>query len=233
VNKSLFLFSANADVSLLKKGLYDVLELEETGANNRVGQKSIISLTAVNAPSTATGKILNGVILNGTTQYLTGAKSAWSFANTSYSIAAWIKRSASGVNQGVFGNYRAGAGNVEWHFYINSSNQLIFRVSQDGSTAALTINYGTLTLDTWYHIGITYNANTGVYAPYLNGSVITGATLAGGMYSSGTLTAFDLGRFNSSNLLTGMVDQLAQYRIVKPAATFIKLYNGGNGVRIL
>ena len=92
---------------------------------------------------------------------------------SSHTIEGWIKSdnaSQGGTNFGtiksVIGNYDGGGSK---YTYIGFIPTLTWRID-DGSISHQTVaGAGTVSVDTWYHVALTYNASSGVTVGYLNG----------------------------------------------------------------
>jgi len=101
---------------------------------------------------------------NGTTDFLTLATSIDCF-NKSYSVEAWIRRSAVGANHGILGDLQFG-----WFiFNINSSNRLFLQHNSSAPINNLTGNTNVLA-NTWYHVAATFEVGVGLKL-YVNGSL--------------------------------------------------------------
>jgi hypothetical protein len=101
---------------------------------------------------------------DGTMNFLTLATSIDCF-NKSYSVEAWIKRSAIGVTHGILGDPQFG-----WFiFSINSSNKVFLQHNSSAPVNNITGNTNILA-NTWYHVAATFETGVGLKL-YVNGSL--------------------------------------------------------------
>jgi hypothetical protein len=105
-------------------------------------------------------------------------------ADQDISICAFIQVKSTGANQNIVSKYDSGTSNRSYAFYINSSDQVTFRLSADGSAVSTATSSTTLSTNTWYHVCGVYN-DTDIRT-YVNGSL------------DGTPAAHTTGLFNSN-----------------------------------
>ena len=171
------------------------------------------TITAPNGVTYTTGKFgdANGAaVFNGSTTYLASSTTDAAYGGSSGNISAmaWV------YPTNVFGtrdvmNYASS--NTGWNIRIENTNfvgfgNLLVRIG----TTTLTIN-GVIPVNTWSHIGFTYDNTLNGFKVYLNGSLVaTGGTA--GMNTSGASFNFRIGRsFNNGapdNWYVGNIDDV-------------------------
>ena len=92
---------------------------------------------------------------------------------SSHTIEGWIKSDNASQGGGSFGTIKSVIGNYDGggskYTYIGFIPTLTWRID-DGSISHQTVaGAGTVSVDTWYHVALTYNASSGVTVGYLNG----------------------------------------------------------------
>lgn len=100
----------------------------------------------------------------------------------------------------------------------------------DGATGDPGFSGGTVTLNTWSHIAMTYDAASGVNRLYLNGVSVSQRVRANGIYP--TTSRVFIGREDSSNnrFFSGLIDEPTIYSRALTDAEILAIYNaGGNG----
>ena len=126
-----------------------------------------------------TGTLTNGVAFsadNGGTWDFDGTDDYIAIDNlglSSHTIEGWIKSDNASQGGGsyttiksVIGNYDGGSSK---YTYIGFIPTLTWRID-DGSISHQSVaEAGTVSVDTWYHVALTYNASDGVTVGYLNG----------------------------------------------------------------
>ena len=92
---------------------------------------------------------------------------------SSHTIEGWIKSDNASQGGGGFSTIKSVIGNYDGgsskYTYIGFIPTLTWRID-DGSISHQTVaGAGTISVDTWYHVALTYNASNGVTVGYLNG----------------------------------------------------------------
>ena len=92
---------------------------------------------------------------------------------SSHTIEGWIKSDNASQGGTTFGTIKSVIGNYDGgsskYTYIGFIPTLTWRID-DGSISHQTVaGAGTVSVDTWYHVALTYNASSGVTVGYLNG----------------------------------------------------------------
>jgi len=100
----------------------------------------------------------------------------------------------------------------------------------DGATGDSGFSGGAVTLNTWNHVAMTYDAATGVNRLYLNGVSVGQRVRAHGIYP--TTSRVVIGREDSNNnrFFSGLIDEPTIYGRALTDAEILAIYNaGGNG----
>jgi len=92
---------------------------------------------------------------------------------SSHTIEGWIKSDNASQGGGGFATIKSVIGNYDGgsskYTYIGFIPTLTWRID-DGSISHQTVaGAGTISVDTWYNVALTYNASNGVTVGYLNG----------------------------------------------------------------
>lgn len=156
-------------------------------------------------------------------------------------ISLWYKPESVGSTEKVLvSKWDYGDSNRSYSLNFNSSDQLIFKYSGDGTNttvftlAVTTIN---LTAGIWYHIGVTadVSAKTAIFS--INGVVTTFSSPTSGTQTSiynGT-APFAIGcQFNSSSanaFVDGVIDDVAIFDRLFTAEELVGIYTGGADLR--
>ena len=126
-----------------------------------------------------TGTLTNGVAFS------TDNGGAWDFDGTddyiainnlglsSHTIEGWIKSDNASQGGGSFGSIKSVIGNYDGggskYTYIGFIPTLTWRIDDGSISHKAVAGAGTVSVDTWYHVALTYNASSGVTVGYLNG----------------------------------------------------------------
>jgi uncharacterized delta-60 repeat protein len=100
----------------------------------------------------------------------------------------------------------------------------------DGATGDSGFSGGTVTLNAWNHIAMTYDAASGLNRLYLNGASVSQRVRAHGIYP--TTSRVFIGREDSNNhrFFSGLIDEPTIYSRALTDAEILAIYNaGGNG----
>jgi|13_taG_2_1085334.scaffolds.fasta_scaffold113895_1 hypothetical protein len=92
---------------------------------------------------------------------------------SSHTIEGWIKSDNSSQGGASFGTIKSVIGNYDGgsskYTYIGFIPTLTWRIDDGNISHAAVAGAGTISVDTWYHVALTYNASNGVTVGYLNG----------------------------------------------------------------
>jgi hypothetical protein len=133
--------------------------------------------TLVNGPTwIIPGYFDNGISLDGTNDYVSVANpSTLNFGTSDFTIAAWIKRQATGVEHTILNK----TDNATWadggkEFFIGGDNRLYFGCFAVGEIAST----GTITDDgLWHHVAVTFVDSSNTVTLYIDGFASGSGTL--------------------------------------------------------
>ena len=134
--------------------------------------------TLVNGPTWTTGKYGNGISFDGIDDYVSVANpSTLNFGTSDFTIAAWVKRQATGAEHNILSKTASGAwvsGGKE--FYISGSdNTLGFGCFGIGPDVHST---GTITDDgLWHYVTVTFTDSSNTVRLYIDGVLSGNGTL--------------------------------------------------------
>lgn len=170
-------FFANAAAPTSGQVLY--LNFNNTLLGDSSGQTNSISQSG--SPTSATGKLQNGISFNGS-QYLTVSNSSnLNFGSGSFTFAAWVKSSFAAEIQGIAtkgnGSFNQGAEGFE----IRSQGTLLEFTRSSGQAGVIPkrLQYWGVSPNTWTHVVATFDYNTGAANLYINGSSVATQTFSG------------------------------------------------------
>lgn len=157
-------------------------------------------------------------------------------------VSLWVKVKAGGDAIygpvcGIWGMDGTGSDNVGWVVEVElTTYALRFRAKPTIGTT-YTITGPTLTVDTWYHVAVTWDGTT--WLLYVNGAFYDDTTGSSAPGTPSDLSDFaigyakyDSGATSTSNYFYGSVDDVALYRRVLTAAEISRIAEGGGGAAI-
>jgi len=160
----------------------------------------------------AAGKVGSALRFDGDGDYVDcGAGATLSITN-GVTIAAWIKLSATGLDQKIAGNQDNSTGGYKMTVYTNDRVEFEIRTSAGAGTLNRTVAGGTaLATNIWYHVVGVYSEG-GYLRTYVNGvldrELITTAVLG---TSTGTLKIGCEPYTTTANFFNGIIDDLRIY----------------------
>lgn len=188
---------------------------------------SVGSNTATNSSATyASGKINNGAVFSGSSQYMYVADTAnlrYASSNA-LSVSFWFKVSnTTGVKTLVSKWSNGGSAKQNWIIYMNGSS-LVLGANGTGAVASK----ASLSANTWYHCVATMDTDRGCELYLDNSSPATGD--AGPTWLDGT-DQLRFGQNTNTNYLNGMLDEVAIWNRVITSSEVASLYNSGSGLQ--
>ncbi len=139
-----------------------------------------------------------------------------------FTLAMWVRIPSGRSNiQTIMANGPSGSSSDGFKVLVNTyatTDRKISFESGDGSTSAITrSNTGAFAFDTWNHLAVTVNRNTGVVGLYLNGSDITAEHGAHTRFK--TSGALRLARMTNNLFeMSGQLDDVRVYnRVLSPS----------------
>jgi hypothetical protein len=208
---------------------------EASGNNTATAQAGGQNGTYLNGhgaqnPGAITGDANTAVTFNGSNQCLQFGDFFDTVSRTRFSAELWIRRTSapSGVAQRLVGKLSGSGG---WEVAINppdvgsNRSEIYFARTDDGGTATYTGSNAAISLNTWYHIVVTYDGTTMSF--YLNGAQTGTATSTGNLANNGEPVVVGcLG--NLSSYFTGAIDEVALYydNVLSPRQVLSHYYAG-------
>jgi hypothetical protein len=166
-------------------------------------------LQSPNGVSYTTGKFsdANGAaVFNGTNTYLASnsTDAAYGGSGGNISVMAWIyPTNVTGTFDAI--NYFNSASNIGWRIRVQNGDLLVTIAS-----TTITIS-SSISINTWTHIGFTYDNTAGGFKVYINGSLASSGGSAG-MNTNGATFNFRMGRSNlntnPANWYVGYIDDV-------------------------
>ena len=153
----------------------------------------------------------NSYSFNGSSQYLTANNAALALGTGNFTVEAWVYTTVSSGTQSIYDTRQTDGTTTGFYFGLYASNTLLFYTS-----GAITINAGTVPINTWTHIALVRVGNT--FTVYVNGTSVGTATNSNNFTntivqigSSSTVAA------SSANYYTGYLSNL---RTVKGVSVY-------------
>lgn len=204
----------------------------DEASGNRAGRHAGITLTDVNTVTQAAGKIGNAALFTAAnSERLTAADSAaLSTGNISYAWALWVYFVTVTGEQWLLGKL-TGDTDREYVIRINAaaSGRMEASMSTGGSPVNLVAtNFGALSANTWYFVGLQYDAATDVLSIGVNDVWNTQSSVGGPSDSTGAL--YFGSEVGTGKYLNARLDSATFWKRVLTAAEWTELYNGGNGL---
>ena len=166
-----------------------------------------------------TGLLNNySVSFDGTNDYVDiGNASDLNFTTGSFSIAAWIKTSAAGSNDGIV------CKDLRWQFIMDSSNKLHFAL-YDGTNNPAISSATSINTGEWTHVAAVRHTSDDKLYVYVDGVLDGSATdsLTASIASSDTV---DIGRRqDSGEFFNGNIDEVSIWNKALSAGDISALY---------
>ncbi|TVL99581.1 MAG: hypothetical protein CV087_17640 [Candidatus Brocadia sp. WS118] len=174
---------------------------------------------------------------SGSSQYLYAADSASLSITGDLTLETWVKFTSlpsSGATQTLISKIGSGSPNWSYDFrFWNSSGtyRLLAQFSSDGGIVNLDSEFvdWTPSVETWYHVALTYTASSSSYKFYINGSQ-QGTTQTGSQTSIFNSSArLEIGAFGSGVLVqdpyNGKQDDTRIWNVVRTQSEISNNYN--------
>lgn len=174
-------------------------------------------LTVNGATHTANGRNGGGLALNGTNQYLSGTVASLPVGNGAYTLAAWIKPTATGA-RGIVGWGNYGSLRRTNALRLNSSNGIINYWWAADISATVSADWSG---GTWHHVAATYDGTT--RRLFHNGAQVASDTPG---VNDATAANFRIGSANNGEYFQGTLDDVAIYNHALSAGDVADLANG-------
>lgn len=177
------------------------------------------------SPSYVTGKFGQAASLsNSDTDYFTTSISPTILGN-SFALSAWVyftQNSGGSDYYSIAGAYWNGSsGNQSWIFYVNNGTLSFFSNLSSGS---ITVTGGTVPLNQWNFVAFSVDDKNEI-SLYLNGVQTTSAVSLSLLSNSINLTLGNLGTYNASRTMYGLLDQVRVFDRALTVSEMDVLYN--------
>jgi hypothetical protein len=152
---------------------------------------------------------------------------------SSFSVSLWARKETASVLEYLVSKWNTGS-QRSWNINCSGANIFQFAMSTDGGntavvTAAAT-TFGSVTINTYYHIVATFDDTADEMTIYVNGTPDT-ETQTGTPFNS-TQPVKVSGHTTTSSLFDGRIDELAIWNRAITSAEVAELYNSGTGYEI-
>ncbi len=188
----------------------------------------------LNGPSYSSNNQLDGssILLDGTDDF---AASPSMDPGNEFTLAMWVKIPSGKFNiQTLLANGPSGSSRNGFKVLVNtygSNDRKIYFESGDGITSANTAsNLGVFTYDSWNHVAVTVNRNTGAVKLFYNGADVTAASGVHNRFN--TRGPLWLGRMTNNLFgMKGQQDDVRVYsRILSPSEILTLMESSLSGV---
>jgi hypothetical protein len=152
---------------------------------------------------------------------------------SSFSVSLWARKETASVLEYLVSKWNTGS-QRSWNINCSAANVFGFAMSTDGgNTAVVTASattFGSVTINTYYHIVATFDDTANEMKIYVNGTPDT-ATQTGTPFNS-TQPVKVSGHTTTSSLFDGRIDEVAIWNRAITSAEVAELYNSGTGYEI-
>lgn len=215
----------------LKTNAVFVYELDETSGTSVTDAISNNTATSSNCTVNQTGKVNKAYSFNGTTSVITTPITSH---YTEMSFSVWIYPTGSGEGSlGRIFDKTSGSATVTRIFYDYANTRIEFGCARTTNQNAWITATGSIQLDNWYHIVVTYNSSSASNNPviYINGSSvsITKTQTGSGSVITNTNYWYIGNRGDNARTFAGLIDQPAIYSSIITPDRVLNLYKSGNG----
>jgi sugar lactone lactonase YvrE len=185
----------------------------------------------------ANGRVGKAFNFNGTTGYVSIGNPGPLKLRDTMTVDAWVKPAAMPSNNSLIAiatkwnsnpNHNS-SGDAYGLFLINNNGTLqAFAGINPFTGSEYTLQGGTVPLNTFTHVAMTYDGNTGVLALFVNGVQINAQTTGGGISASDVNVM--IGRENDNTFpryFPGLIDEVEIYNRALSAGEISDIYNAG------
>ncbi len=167
---------------------------------------------------------------SGSSQYLSASDSASLHITGDITLEAWVRLDTAGVVQVLMARDTATSGAGAWIFRVESNNKVRLYLTPDGTNyvGIGTSGNSAISINTWTHVGIKWQASTGNYTYYFNGAPDgSGTQTISGNIINGGSAELDLGQRRSSEFLNGKLDEVRIWNTLRTDTQIQDNYNNG------
>jgi len=169
--------------------------------------KNSVDLTAVNTPTTTTGKLGGGFdFVAASSQYLTNTTPTALRFSGNKTMIAWLDPDTIGTQTYPLGLWNSSPNNY-YQFFLDTNSKFTAQVGGSGSQLN---NSSALTNNTWFFLGLILTAGTNLKA-VLNNNIATNSSISG--ETAQNAGGFSIGRTGSYTLdyFDGQIDNVMIY----------------------
>lgn len=221
--------------SSLNTGLTSLWRMEDAAGANAADAVGSNTMTQVNSPGSATGKIgLARTLVRASTQYFTRASnSGLQCGNNNRTWSFWVNLTDKSNTYEIVtkGDAATLAGSEYELFYSSGSDRFAanFYPLGGGANVMVTANtFGSPTAGVWYLVTAYHDATNDLIGISVNAGAFN--TTAFTLGTNVTAAAFVIGAVAAGVVpMNGIIDQSALWSRVLTAAEVTALYNGGAG----
>lgn len=143
-------------------------------------------------------------------------------------VAAWIKLSATGLDQKIIGNQNEVSGGYKLSVFTNNKVEFEVRDASNASAVNRLVSGGTtLTTGVWYHVAGVYDDSANFLATYVNGVLDRSMSTSLVLSTSGDA---QIGKepYTTAGYFSGNIDDLRLYRRVLSGREIAELGTGNH-----
>ncbi|MBU4331600.1 LamG domain-containing protein, partial [Patescibacteria group bacterium] len=174
------------------------------------------------------GKIGGGCEFDGVDDYVNAGNGASLGFTSSFTVGGWMKIKDTNPNALVAKDWGVGSARGWYFATVQTTNQLRFLVSSDGTTISFLTTTNSFNLNEWYHLTGVYDALAQTLKVYVNGvkwdGTITG-TVPVSIYNSSLNVTIGA----SGGYANGSIDDVRIYNYARTASQIAEDYAGGAG----
>jgi Concanavalin A-like lectin/glucanases superfamily len=216
----------SGDINSNLVGYWKLDENSGTTANDSIGGNTG---TLVNSPTWTTSGKINGAAQFVTTSYINAGHAASLNDLATFTWSAWVYPNSWGSSVSyILAKISAGGSGK---FLRVDNGSLLCEVTSSTTTA---VAGGTLSLNQWQHVAMTFDSGTGVVTSYKNGIAIGSGTGTPNFHSD---APYDLAIGNNPNNTTryfdGTIDDVRVYNRALSPADVLTLYNSDSSEEIV
>jgi hypothetical protein len=216
-------------------------KLDESSGNPADSSGNGYTLVNTGTATFGTGKINNGIVLNGSNQYAFSTNSDLNLSTDTWSVSAWFKLDAVTANSQTVVSSKLTSGLFGELFKIivgdggGTDKTSIRFVTWASSGSFLVIDSGVdASADTWYHAVIVKAADND-WKFYVNAGTPESSTANRNRDTNAlngvSIGASDLGSDGVSSYLDGVIDEVAIWTRALSSGEVASIYNSGNGLQ--
>ena len=176
---------------------------------------------------TTSGKTGNGGLFDSTADYIAISSTSTIRFSGSFSISTWIyPRGTAPASGGLILEKTNDGVSTNYIIKSNSSKNISFIITLDGSDVTLTTTFNGLELNAWYHILCVYNSSSGMKI-YINGVERATNSTTGAVSNDTAGLGINTNAANSNFL--GVIDEIGFFNAALKATNALEIYNNGTG----